>query len=260
MALVGAGGVAEIVLSIDGTLSKRSFAGAVLAADLGVAPGDSAPSLITVAKVGSGREWRSTGLASGVTRVFKTTKGKGSPVTGCYTQSTYTAASFLPSGVKSTLSLHTASKDLAVKLPVGVVRVQCGTPVNGESTVLSLVKNSKRKTLNVIAKIGAKQIFSSAVLDKKLAQAGMLLGVLPRAAGEAPTAMILAKRGNARELLVRDKGNKWQTIAMPGVPAGTTPTGFVGVRKGATSYVVVQLTDPAKATSYLAVAVPAGYL
>jgi len=107
--------------------------------------------------------------------------------------------------------------------------------VGGASAVLSLVKNAQRKTLNVVAKAGTSQIFSSPALDTKLSEQGMLLGAVPRGAGE-------------------------QTIAVPGVNASMRITAFTAVRVASTSYIVVQLATPAKVTSYKAVVVPAGYL
>jgi hypothetical protein len=137
---------------------------------------------------------------------------------------------------------------------------RCGAPVNGTSAVFTLVKNAKRKTLNVVARSGASQIFSSAVIDSKLSEKGMLLGTVPRGTGQHPTVMILAKRGKVPVLLVRDKANKWQPIRLPSAAAGTTPTGFTSVRVGAATFIVVQFANAAKDTSYKTVVVPAGYL
>jgi hypothetical protein len=259
-ALIGSGSVAELVLGIDSTPTKVRFGGAALAADIGVAPGDVASSLITVVKAASSFEWRSTSVLTGGSRVFKTTSGLGVPVVGCYRESTYTAASYVPSRVTGTVRYYTASSDIVVKLPVGVMLARCGAPVNGTSALFSLVKNAKRKTLNVVARSGASQIFSSAVIDSKLSEKGMLLGTVPRGTGQHPTAMILAKKGKVPMLYVRDKGNKWQPITLPSAGAGTTPTGFTSVRVGTATFIVVQFANAAKDTSYKTVVVPAGYL
>jgi hypothetical protein len=192
--------------------------------------------------------------------VFKTTVGTGIPVLGCYVGNTYTAASIVPGKISSSLKFYTGTPDVVMKLPAGAVRARCGTAVNGASAVFTLVRNPQRKTMNVVAKAGAAQIFSSAPIDKKLSQTGMLLGVVVRGAGEHPTVMILARKGKAHVLSVRDKTNKWKTIVVPGIAAGSTPTSFTSVRVGSTTYIVVQLTDKTKVTSYKSVIVPAGYL
>jgi hypothetical protein len=259
-ALLGTGSIAEVILGIDSTPTKVRIGSTALGADIGVAPGDVASSLITVAKSANTFQWSSTAVLTGATRVFKTTVGTGSPVLGCYVGNTYTAASFLPGRVTSTLKFYTGNPDIVVKLPAGAVRARCGTAVNGSSAVFSLVRNPQRKTMNVVAKAGAAPIFSSAPIDKKLSQSGMLLGIVPRGAGEHPTVMILARKGKAQVLVVRDKTNKWKTIVVPGIPKGSTPTSFTSVRVGGTTYIVVQLTDKAKVTSYKSVIVPAGYL
>jgi hypothetical protein len=259
-ALLGTGSVAEVILGIDSTPTKVRMGGAALGADIGVAPGDIASSLITVSKLANTFEWSSTVVLTGATRVFKTTVATGSPVLGCYVGNTYTAASFLPGKVSSSLKFYTGNPDVVVKLPAGVVRARCGSAVNGASAVFSLVKNPKRKTMNVVAKAGAVPIFTSPPIDKKLSSQGMLLGIVPRGAGEQPTVMILARKGKAQVLVVRDKTNKWKTIVVPGIPKGSTPTSFTSVRVGSITYIIVQLTDKAKATSYKSVVVPAGYL
>jgi hypothetical protein len=259
-ALVGKEKIAEVVLGIDGTPTKLSLGGAVLAADIGKAPGDVSSSLITVTKSANQFSWRATTVLTGETRTFKATAGTGTPIVGCYVGDTYTAASYIPSKVRTQLKLYSGTPDTVVNLPSGVIAARCGSPVSGASAVFSLVRNAQRKTLSVIARAGAAPIFSSSPLASNLSQDGILLGIVPRASGEQPTAMILARKGKARVLLVRDKANKWQTIAIPGVTAGLTPTAFTSVRYGTTSYIVVQLTAKNGDTSYKSVVVPAGYL
>jgi hypothetical protein len=252
--------VAEVVFGIEANPTKVRMGGAALAADIGVAPGDLASSLITVVKAANTFEWRSTVVMSGATRTFQTTLGLGKPVVGCYVSNTYTAAAFIPGRVTSTLRMYTGSPDVALKLPAGTVLARCGMPVNGMSAVFSLVRNPKRKTLNVVGRLGASQIFSSAVIDKKLSPDGMLLGIVPRGAGDHPTVMILARKGKARVLVIRDATNKWKPITVTGISKGSNPTGFTSVRVGGATYIVVQLMNAAKETSYKTVLVPAGYL
>jgi hypothetical protein len=103
-------------------------------------------------------------------------------------------------------------------------------------------------------------ILRSAPLDPKLSEKGILLGIVPRGAGEQPTAMIAARKGAMDVLFVRDKTNKWQTIVVPGVSASVRITAFASMRVGRTTYIVAQLTNPAKVTTYKAVLVPGAYL
>jgi hypothetical protein len=110
------------------------------------------------------------------------------------------------------------------------------------------------------ARAGAFVILRSAPLDPKLSEKGILLGIVPRGAGEQPTAMIAARKGAMDVLFVRDKTNKWQTIVVPGVSASVRITAFASMRVGRTTYIVAQLTNPAKVTSYKAVLVPGAYL
>ncbi len=110
------------------------------------------------------------------------------------------------------------------------------------------------------ARAGAFVILRSAPLDPKLSEKGILFGIVSRRAGEQPTAMIAARKGATDVLLVRDKTNKWQTVAVPGVSASVRITAFASMRVGRTTYIVVQLTNPAKVTSYRAIVVPAGHL
>lgn len=262
VALLGSDRVAEVVVQVDRSPTKVRMGGASLAVDVGLAPGDVMSSPITVVKVGKALQWRSTGFLSGVTRIFQTTIGKGSPVVGCYRSNIYTPSMLLQAGTTKILQFFTGPSNITVKVPLGTVSARCGMPVKGTSAVLFLVNNARRQTMNVVAKAGDARIFSSRRLPKtiNLKTKGIQLGIVPRDPGQHSTAMLLANAGKTRVLLVRDASNKWQTISLPDIPVGSKPTGITGMRYGQNSYIVVQITNSARESSYKSILVPPEFL
>jgi hypothetical protein len=260
VAFVGSGSSADVVVNIGDTPTKITVAGPFLGTDIGIPPSGSASKLISVSKPAKSFVWSATDVLSGNTESFKTTIGTGTPVMGCYVDGTYTAASFTFSRVTSTMKLFTGSPDTVVRFPTGVLLARCGSPVDGKSAVFSLVQKRWRKTLNVVGKVGARQVLRTSNLSTRLSATGIILIPVPRASGVHPTVAVIARQGKSRVMQLSDRSNRWQTITVPNVPPGHIPTAAVGVRIGDSTYIVVQITSPAKETSYRTVVVPAGFL
>jgi hypothetical protein len=260
VAFVGSGSSADVVVNIGDTPTKITVPGPFLGTDIGIPPNGSASKLISVSKPAKSFVWSATDVLSGNTESFKTTIGTGTPVMGCYVDGTYTAASFTFSRVTSTMKLFTGSPDTVVRFPTGVLLARCGSPVDGKSAVFSLVQKRWRKTLNVVGKVGARQVLRTSNLSTRLSATGIILIPVPRASGVHPTVAVIARQGKSRVMQLSDRSNRWQTITVPNVPPGHIPTAAVGVRIGDSTYIVVQITSPAKETSYRTVVVPAGFL
>lgn len=259
-AQIGFGKVSEVVALLPSTPTVLRFGGAALATDIAKLPKSGVASLISVVKSGNTFQWMSTYPITQKSRVFQTVPSAGSPVVGCHRAGSYTPAAFLPNSKNPRLKLYSGGAGTLISLPKGALSVRCGAPVGGSSGIFSLVRNAKSKAVSVVAKAGAKKLFTSKPLDKKLATNGMQLAIVPRGAGKQPTVMVLAKRGSSTELHVRDKSNRWRKLPISGVPVGSKPTGAYGVRIGNKTYAVVQLTNQATVTSYKAVLVPATFL
>lgn len=260
VALLGKGSVAEVVVRVTGTPAKIRVGGFARAADVAKVPGSISSSLVTVIKSGSSYVWRSTSVFTRKSRIFKTTSAAGTPVAGCFVGNEYTPAAFIPNSKSPKLMLYGSSSDSQVALPRGTVAVRCGTAVAGKSAVFSLVKSPQDKKLRALGKFGAKKLFTTAPLDDDILSAGIKLGVVPRGAGKQPTVMVLAQAGKGSALLVRDKANIWRRLTVPGVPAGTRLTDIAAVKVKSATYIVVQLTNKGKGTSYKRVKVPAAHL
>lgn len=225
-----------------------------------MAPGGTTSTLISVLKSANMFLWKSTNMLSDNSAVFKSTVAKGKPIMGCYIGGTYTAASFIPSRVTSTLRLYAGVSDTVMKLPAGVILARCGAPVHGSSAVYSVVKSAGRGTLNVVGKVGSQQVLRSRPLNKRLSPKKMELITVPRASGVHPTVMVLARLGRARVLQLLDRGGRWQTVVVPGMAKGDKVSAAVGVRLGNLTYLVVQLMGRSGKTSYRTLVVPAQLL
>jgi len=252
------GGAPEIVVNLGKTPAKIKLTGATKAADIGTVGGASTPVLITAAKAGKQLEWRWSNIQTGASTLLMSIPGAGVPVVGCYVNNTYTPAMFVKGDSSQKIKLYSANTPAEIELPEGTVMVRCGAPVNGKSAMFSLVQSSDRRTSTVVGKSGSVVIGKSKRIDPGLNV--LSLGIVPRARGQQPTAMILVRQGRTRLVQVLNRSNKWTTVSIPNIPAGSVITNIVGVRLGDTTYIVTQVTDMAKSTSYRVVVVPASTL
>jgi len=244
------------VLNLGKTPVGLKLGKAVVAAGIGVAPGDTRSSLISVAKSGTTFVWSSVNVVTGASKAFKTVAATGVPITGCYSSNVYSAAAYM-TGKTATLRLY-STRDVVISLPAEVSQSVCGPPVSGSSTVFSLINSVAKKTMNVVGKNGAATVINSMRIDPKLAN--VVVSVLPRSAGLQPTVMILARLGTAQVIQVLDKTNKWQQLTLPAIAKGSTITAISGVRGSTSTRVVIQVTTASKTTSYISVTVPSTWL
>jgi hypothetical protein len=218
-AFVTSSGSATVVLNLSRTPVAVPLGRSVVAAGIGIAPGEQPPrpSLITASRAGKNYRWNSTNIVTGATRTFRTVPAVGVPIVNCYTSNAFTAAAHVTGKPSGTLRLY-SSRDVLITLPVDVTQVRCSDPSAGTSTVLSLVHSAARKTMNVVGKNGASMVINSSRIDPKLSD--VALSPLPRAPGAPPTVAILARMGVNRVVYVLDRTNRWQALPLPAVPKG----------------------------------------
>lgn len=250
-------GTAEVVLNILNTPAKIVFGNRWLASDLGIAPGDDQHTLITVAAVKKSYRWIAKNLMTGATALVGSSTNAGSPVVGCYTANVYTPAVFVRRKGLAWLEVSSSPRPTVLKLSTRVVSVKCGPPENGTSSLFTLELDPVRKTRHVKGMQGTRVFLNSPRLSPRFTT--ISLHILPRESG-APTPMILAQQGNKSVIQVLTKSNKWQTLSLPALPVGSRYTDISGIRYGDSSYVVLQVTNRRKVTSYTKLEVPSSLL
>jgi hypothetical protein len=251
-------GTAEVVLNILNTPAKIVFGNRWLASDLGIAPGDDQHTLITVAAVKKSYRWIAKNLMTGATALVGSSTIAGSPVVGCYTDNVYTPAVLVRRKGLVWLELSTSPRPTVRKLSARVVSMKCGSPENGTSSLFTLELDPARKTRNVKGMKGTRVFLNSPRLSPRFTT--LSLHLLPRGESGAPTPMILAQQGNKSVIQVLTKDNKWQSLSLPALPVGSRYTDISGIRYGDSSYVVLQVTNKRKVTSYTKIEVPSSLL
>jgi hypothetical protein len=245
------------VLDLATSPRKVTVDTGIVSADIGKL--DGRWGIITVKKVASDSLWSVVNFAGrAAQQVFSDVLSIGQPVTGCYVNDLYTAAGYRKSKAAVMFTEYSAPTPAVVPLPLTTVSVKCGMPEEGTSSVFYLNQNVRKKTLNIVGIRNGKNVVSSQRLDPKLK--GVIFGMVPRKAGDSPTVAILARLGSKQALQILDRTNKWRSVALPKVVAGSSVTGLVGVRFAEQSYLILQVTSRAKVTSYVRVAVPAKHL
>jgi hypothetical protein len=253
-AFVAANGAAEVVLGLATTPRKIQVDSGVLAADIGRV--DGRWGVITVKKTANTHIWSALNLVEATApRVLAEVSSPGQPVMGCYLDDAYVAAGYKKIKSVGMLTEYSSPTATVVPLPLATLGVRCGNLEEGDSTVFYLNQNAKKKTVTVVGVKNGKNVLTSQRVDPKLK--GLMLVAVPRALHDSPTVAILARLGAKQVLQVLDSSNRWRSIALPRVDAGSSVTAMVGVRMGEQTYLVVQITGKARATSYVRLLVPA---
>lgn len=248
--------VAEVVLNATDRLTKVQIDTGATAADVGSVAGRW-PSIV-VKKVGGEYVWSAVYLTGPVPlEPISKVAGTGTPVVGCYVENVYTPASVLMNKTTALLRLYGRTAVSDVSLPTTALSVRCGPPESGTSSVFYINKNKTRNTLILVAKRAGRVVLRSR-LDSKLED--LSLTIVPRAENQMPTAMVLARLGTKQVIQVLDTTRRWRFVTMPAISATSTITGAVGIRDGASTYLILQVTSKSKVTSYIKVLIPARYL
>jgi hypothetical protein len=221
-----------------------------IAADIGKIDGNW--SVVVVKKTGAKHVWSFISLNNAiVTKELGVISGSKIPVVGCYLDDMYALATF--NQVKNSVALtnYSSGETQSASTPSNTLSVRCGTPQNGTSAFFYLKESPARKTRNVVAKYQGKTVLSSPRLDTKLTN--VTFGVVPRGEGRIPTAMVTGKIDSKQVVQLLDSTNKWRTIPVPSLAVGDTISGAVGIRHGSSSFILIQVTNKARATSYIRV-------
>lgn len=197
-------------------------------------------------------------LVTGITEVFSVVPMRGKSVQGCYYSNRYSAAAYVVGRRSTTLRVYTGEPDVVFKLPVGVEEARCGPPINGNSSVYSLVSSGAARANNVVGFEGDKRILNSPRINKRYTD--ISLGVIPRSVGQQATVMILATMGDRQFVEVLDAKNTWRRIRMPDIAAGARISDFGAVQVDTKTFVVLQITTATNQSVYKSVLVPTGFL
>ena len=103
-----------------------------------------------------------------------------------------------------------------------------------------------------------RSVFTSPNLDIRFTE--IKLGTVPRGIGQTPAAAVVAKLGTKQALRVLNRSKRWKTVSLPKIPVGSSFTALYGIRAGSSSYIVLQVMNKSKITSYVKVLVPAELL
>jgi len=253
-AFVSPSGLAEIVVNLATAPTKVTVPGATMLAWIGRPVGAAKSYLITATKSESGVAWKKTDFMTGEGEIFGNTKKTGVPLPGCYASNNFVPATFVRGKKLSTVIMSVDGSDKTVKLPAGAVSAKCGEPVAGQSAIFSLVVNPGKNTANVVGWWGSSTVLTSTKIDSKLK--GLVLGTVPRADGLQPTVFVLGRLGRSQVLAVYSQAKTWVPLAVPDIPKGSTVSAASAVRLGSASFMVIQLTDRARDTSYRAITIP----
>jgi hypothetical protein len=253
-----ANNTADVVLNLGTTPTKLTFGASVVGADVGRAPGADKSSLIVARLLSSKYVWSAIDIVTEQAAPFAQVLPIGPAVVGCYSGNTYAPAVFIKSASRPIVRMYAASTAVNIALPAGTLSVACGTPERGVSSVFGLVRNPKTGAFSVVAKNGTLTLFSSPSLDSRFTE--IRLGTVPRAAGQTPAAAVIARLGTKQGLRVLDRSRHWKGVALPRIPIGSSFTALSGVRAGSTSYIVLQVMNQSKVTTYVKVVVPPGLL
>lgn len=197
-------------------------------------------------------------LVTGNTEVFSVVPGRGKSVQGCYYSNRYSAAAYVVGKRATTLRVYTGEPDVIFKLPVGVQEARCGPPINGNSSVYSLVSSLGGRVTNVVGFEGDKRILNSPRIDKRYTD--ISLGVIPRSLGQQATVMVLAAMGERQVVEVLDAKNAWRRVRLPDIAAGARFSDFGAVQVDAQTFIVLQVTTATNQSVYRSVLIPSGFL
>lgn len=249
-----ANNVAEVVLNVGTNPTKVTLSSSVVGAVVGRAPGSDRSSLIVARLLSSKYVWSDIDIVTEQAASFAEVLPIGPAVVGCYSDAMYAPAVFVRSKMRPTVRMFASPTTVNIALPAGTISGACGMPEGGLSSVFGLVENPETGAFRVVAKNGTRTLFSSPSLSGRLTE--IKLGVVPRAAGQTPTAAVIARVGTRQVLRVLDRSNRWKVVPLPKKPIGSSFTALSGVRAGSTSYIVLQVMNKSKVTSYVKVIVP----
>jgi hypothetical protein len=227
-------------------------------ADVGRAPGAEKYSLIIAKALSNKHIWSAVDIVTEATTSFAETNQLGSPVVGCYATSTYAPAVFVKSKTRPSVRIFSSLSEISISLPAGTASAVCGVPEGGLSSVFALVKSPQTGKFNVIAKNGTRKLFSSSNLDGRFTE--IKLGTVPRGDDITPAPAIIARLGTKQVLRVLNRSNRWKAVTLRKLPAGSSYRALYGIRAGTASYIILQVVDTSKVTSYVKVSVPAELL
>lgn len=211
--------------------------------------------IITVKRVADRYVWTALQLMGlSVPSTFASVSLIGTPLVGCYYQDVYTPASFLKTTEGGYVTLFRIGGDEIQTFSKGTLSVRCGMPEGGTSSLFSLRRSPTRGTFNVVVRRGGVVILWSPRLDSSLSDP--MLSVVPRGAGESPTALIIGTIDRQQRMFLLTRANKWRSVEMPRIDSTSKVTAAVGVRQGLSTVIVLQVTSRAKTTSYVKVVVP----
>lgn len=253
LAFVKPSGEVEVIFNLTKQQNRMLLPFTVLGVDVGIPSSAHSPSLITVSKVGNLLQWQSTNLEQKTTHVFATVPADGLPVMGCYLNSRYASAHFINKKSTQSLQLRGPLSDRAVSLPKGTSLVKCGPPISGTSVFFSLVTDKKKKPLSLIAKSAQKQLWKIK-LEPGIQR--VALGVIPLSPPRLPTVWMIAQKGKSVVLQVLGSKRKWTVIPLTFLPPGSKVTGGGAIDFAEGTYVVLQIANKAKQTSYQVVLLP----
>lgn len=250
-----ANGAADVIINLSTSPSKLTIGSGIVGAGVGQAPGAEKYSLIIAKLLSNKFVWSAVDIVTEATTSFAEVTPQGTPVIGCYATSTYAPAVFVKSKTRPSVRIFSSLSELTISLPAGTVSAVCGVPEGGLSSVFALVKSPQNDKFSVTAKNGTRKLFSSPSLDGRLRE--LKLGTVPRGEELTPAPAIVARLGAKQVLRVLNRSNRWKTVSLPKLPAGSSYRALYGIRVGAASYIVLQVVDASKVTSYVKVLVPA---
>jgi hypothetical protein len=250
---VAPGGAAEVVLKVQESLKKVQVDAGVLAVDIGKWQGRWP--IITVKRNADRYVWTALQLMGLSTpSTFASVSLMGTPLVGCYYQDVYTPASYVRTATGGYVTLFRIDGDEIQRLPKGTLGVRCGMPEGGTSSLFYLRQSQTRRTVNLVVRRGGVIVLSSPRLEPNFDD--LILSVVPRGAGESPTALVIGTLERQQKMFLLSRANRWRMIEMPRIESGSRVTAAVGVRQGLSTVIVVQVTSRAKTTSYVKVVVP----
>lgn len=230
----------------------------VAAADIGYPPGSQQPSVIIAERQEKKMVWSSLDTNSDLATAFATVSSKGKPVIGCYIDNTYSAASFIRSKTSAQVKVYRAAGDYVLTVPKTTTSARCGPPVSGRSAVYYQIRNPKRNTFKFFAKLGARQVLATRALNPRLRRP--IFGIIPREPLQRSTLWVLARLGRKQKLYVLDRFNKWIQVSGPPVPKGSKITAIVAVQGTTQTFMVFQITNQKRESSYISVPIAADLL
>lgn len=251
-------GLPEAVLNIPMGGIKVPLRGRAAVAGIGMLPGSARPAVIMVSPQRSTYRWKVLDFVTGITRTFGVTPRSSQPILDCYFAGRYTPTGFKKSKSGARLIGIDGDMTTIVPLPKGALGARCAKPLQGESAVFYMVKPPKKKTFVVRGALrSGRRILSSRPLPLRMK--AIKIAPVPRSGLRNPTVLAYGRVGSSQEIRFVDSSRTWRKLPFV-VPEPNTISAVKAVRQVNGTYVVVQISDRSKVTTYITVLLDEGLL